>query len=63
MREQKFKLTPAGRCRVPTCGATVYAELIDPARHKGLCAECEEKGVGQSFAPARKVRDARRGLL
>jgi hypothetical protein len=44
MRESRFKLTPSGRCRVPTCGATVYAELSDA---RGFCVDCAESPVDE----------------
>ena len=42
--EFSIALTPAGRCHNPTCGAPVFAELIDPDAHGyNLCPTCEEK--------------------
>jgi len=39
-----LKLTPAGRCHNPQCGAPVYAELMSAdLRDSRLCADCEER--------------------
>jgi hypothetical protein len=47
MREPGFRLTPSGRCQVPTCGATVYAELRDTAQAGRFCADCAESPVDE----------------
>jgi hypothetical protein len=40
--ELTFKLTPLGRCSMPTCGAPLYAELIDTSKPARLCVECSD---------------------
>lgn len=44
MREKGLRLTSAGRCRNPQCGAQVYAELMsEDLRAFNLCPDCEER--------------------
>jgi hypothetical protein len=44
MRRQLFKLTPAGVCDNPACGAPVFAELVqlDPSGFR-LCVDCTDE--------------------
>jgi hypothetical protein len=51
MREPGLRLTPAGRCHNPTCGAATYREL-QKRRGPRLCAECRESPLKKAEADA-----------